>query len=128
VTFGLGVYDITKFIPEHPGAKKNIMLGAGSSIEPFWHTYQFHKQPYILKMLEKYRIGNLKAEDRASVENQGDPYANEPKRNPILMPRAATPFNAEPPLSVLVENFITPVEYFYGEKNQQFFKNLKISN
>lgn len=36
VTFGVGVYDITKFIPEHPGAKKNIMLGAGSAIDPFW--------------------------------------------------------------------------------------------
>lgn len=114
MTYGLGVYDITKFIPEHPGSKSNIMLGAGASIDPFWHTYQFHKKQYILNMLEKYRIGNLKIEDRSSVENQGDPYANEPQRNPALISRNQTPFNAETPLSCLVKNFITPVEYFYG--------------
>lgn len=90
------------------------MLGAGSSIDPFWHIYQFHKQDYILNMLEKYRIGNLKSEDQISISNQGDPYANEPQRHPALIPRAKTPFNAEPPLSILVENFITPIEYFYG--------------
>lgn len=32
VTYGIGVYDITKFVPEHPGSDK-IMIGAGSSIE-----------------------------------------------------------------------------------------------
>lgn len=117
MTFGLGVYDITKFVPEHPGAKKNIMLGAGAAIDPFWHIYKFHQQDYILKMLEKYRIGNLKPEDQTSVEDQEDPYSNEPQRDRALMPRAQTPFNAEPPLSILVENFITPTEYFYGKKN-----------
>lgn len=113
MTYGIGVYDITKFIPEHPGAKKNIMLGAGSAIDPFWHTYQFHKETKILDLLEKYRIGNLKAEDHQSTKDQGDPYANEPKRSLLISPRSATPFNGEPPLSLLVENFITPVEYFY---------------
>lgn len=107
------MYDITEFVPKHPGSKKNIMLGAGAAIDPFWHTYQFHKEEKILAMLEKYRIGNLKPEDRTSLDNQGDPYANEPERNPILEPKSKTPFNAEPPLSILVENFITPVENFY---------------
>lgn len=91
------------------------MLGAGSSIEPFWHVYKFHSEPKILKMLEKYRIGNLRAEDRTSTEDQGDPYANDPKRSDVLIPRSNTPFNAEPPLSKLVENFITPVDEFYGK-------------
>lgn len=113
VTFGIGVYDITKFIPEHPGAKKNIMLGAGAAIDPFWHTYQFHKQQNILDLLENYRIGNLKAGDQQSTEDQGNPYANEPERSPLLVPKSVTPFNAEPPLSLLVENFITPAEFFY---------------
>lgn len=113
MTFGQGVYDITKFIPEHPGSKKNIMLGAGASIDGFWHTYQFHKEQKILDLLEKYRIGNLRKEDQVSTEDQGDPYANEPQRSPLLVPKSKTPFNAEPPLNLLVDNFITPVEYFY---------------
>lgn len=113
VTYGIGVYDITKFIPEHPGAQKNIMLGAGSAVDPFWQTYQFHKEAKILDLLEKYRIGNLKADDQQSTDDQGNPYANEPKRSPLITPRSVTPFNGEPPLSLLVENFITPVEYFY---------------
>lgn len=115
VSYGIGVYDITDFIPLHPGAEKNIMLGAGVAIDPFWVTYQFHQQPKVLQLLEKYRIGNLKQEDKISVENQGDPYDNEPVRKPDLTVRVENPFNAEPPLNVLVENFITPIEYFYGE-------------
>jgi sulfite oxidase len=92
-----------------------IILGAGAAIEPFWHTYKFHTEPKILNMLEKYRIGNLRTEDRASVKDQGDPYSDEPERNENFVVRSKTPFNAEPALSKLVENFITPVENFYGE-------------
>ncbi|KAL7050558.1 hypothetical protein ACKWTF_004122 [Chironomus riparius] len=113
VTYGIGVYDITKFISEHPGSKKNIMLGAGVSIEPFWHTYQFHKEAKILKMLEKFRIGNLKPEDRISIQNQGNPYDNEPVRNLDFIERSKIPYNAEPHLTQLVEHFITPVGLFY---------------
>lgn len=113
ITYGIGVYDITKFIPEHPGSKKNIMLGAGSAVDPFWHTYQFHKEQKILDLLETYRIGNLKSGDQQSTDDQGNPYANEPQRSPLLVPKSVTPFNAEPPLALLVENFITPAEFFY---------------
>lgn len=114
MTYGIGVYDITKFVPEHPGSKKNIMMGAGNAVDPFWHTYQFHKEPTVLKMLEKYRIGNLRPEDRVSLLNQGDPYENEPKRSEKFIERSKTPYNAEPQMDKLVENFITPVELFYG--------------
>jgi hypothetical protein len=37
-----GVYDITDFIPNHPGAK-NILMAAGGSVEPFWNLYAVHK-------------------------------------------------------------------------------------
>lgn len=113
MAYGVGVYDITKFIPEHPGSAKNILLGAGAPIDPFWHLYKFHQQDHILELLETYRIGNLNAEDQMSTDDQGDPYANEPKRSALLIPKSEKPYNAEPPLSLLVENFITPVEYFY---------------
>jgi len=45
--------------------------------------------------------------------NVDDPYANEPKRHPILKVHSQKPFNAEPPVSLLVDNFITPTELFY---------------
>lgn len=60
-------------------------------------------------MLEKYRIGNLDASDQGeAVKNVGDPYSDEPKRHPALKPSSKKPFNAEPPLSILADNFITP--------------------
>ena len=31
-----GVYDITKFVANHPGGKDKIMLAAGKAIDPFW--------------------------------------------------------------------------------------------
>lgn len=56
MTYGIGVYDITKFIPQHPGSDK-VMLAAGAAIDPFWHTYQQHNTTEILNLLETYRIG-----------------------------------------------------------------------
>lgn len=91
------------------------MMGAGGAVDPFWHTYQFHKETKVLDLLEKYRIGNLKPEDRVSLLNQGDPYANEPERNLNFLERSKIPYNAEPHLAELVEHFITPVELFYGK-------------
>ena len=36
VTYKSGVYDITDFIPKHPGGGGNVMMAAGGSVEPFW--------------------------------------------------------------------------------------------
>lgn len=68
-----------------------------------------HKQPEILALMEEYRIGNLtKGEELLAMINMDDPYANEPRRHPVLMVRSQKPFNAETPPSLLVENYITP--------------------
>lgn len=62
-----------------------------------------------MQMLEGYRIGNLRLEDRGlDIQNMEDPFASDPRRHPILKPRSVKPFNAEPPMELLVENFITP--------------------
>ena len=45
VTFKDGVYDITDFIPMHPGGMSKIMMAAGGSIDPFWAMYQQHAEP-----------------------------------------------------------------------------------
>ncbi|KAK7086564.1 hypothetical protein SK128_028013 [Halocaridina rubra] len=113
VAYRHGVYDITDFIKEHPGGDK-ILLGAGGSVEPFWALYAVHKNPHVLQLFEKYRIGNLAGEDvGASVKNMDDPYGNEPKRHAALKPASKQPFNAEPPLALLADNLITPNELFY---------------
>lgn len=114
VTYGQGVYDITDFIPQHPGGSEKISMAAGSSIEPFWMLYGVHKNPNVLAILEKFRIGNLSEKDAAeAVANMEDPYAKDPRRHPILKPSAKKPFNAEPPPSLLIENYLTPVDFFY---------------
>lgn len=112
VTYGIGVYDITDFVPKHPGSDK-IMLGAGSAIDPFWHIYQQHNNKEILTLLESFRIGNLDKADEVSTDDMGSPWANEPSRHPLLKAASEKPFNAEPPISLLAENFLTPNEFFY---------------
>ncbi len=42
VTYQNGVYDITEFVPGHPGGDK-ILLAAGGSVDPFWDLYAQHK-------------------------------------------------------------------------------------
>lgn len=112
VTYGIGVYDITSFVPKHPGSDK-VMLAAGSAIDPFWHIFQQHNTKEVLTLLETFRIGNLKEEDVISTKDQENPWAAEPKRHAILKPATQRPFNAEPPASVLVDAFLTPNEFFY---------------
>ena len=64
VTFEGHVYDITDFVSHHPGGNK-ILLAAGGAIEPFWAMYAVHQTDEVLKMLEKYRIGDLKVKMRS---------------------------------------------------------------
>ena len=61
----------------------------------------------ILDMLEEYRIGNL-FESTEPLKNTENPYANDPIRHPALKPASMKPFNAEPPLNILAQNFLTP--------------------
>ncbi len=116
VTFNQGVYDITEFVPKHPGAK-NILMAAGGSLEPFWNLYAVHNNnAEIYAMLEEYRVGNLHPDDVKENEELAktwDPYLMEPKRNPELLVNSAKPFNAETPLNVLAEHFYTPNDWFY---------------
>ncbi|GBF97565.1 hypothetical protein Rsub_10166 [Raphidocelis subcapitata] len=115
VTYRGGVYDITDFIPTHPGGMDKIMLAAGGSIEPFWGLYQQHQKGEIREILEGMRIGSLKGYDAgaAAAAVAVDHYANEPKRHPALVVRSHRPFNAETPLPLLAEHPVTPTDVFY---------------
>lgn len=112
VTYGLGVYDVTQFAPNHPGGDK-ILMAAGNAIDPFWAIYQQHHTVEVLQLLETFRIGNLNKVEAVESDELGSPWAQEPKRHELLKPASKRPFNAEPPISMLGEHFYTPNELFY---------------
>lgn len=47
VTYKDGVYDVTKFVEQHPGGMARIMLAAGGAIDPFWAMYQQHNTDQV---------------------------------------------------------------------------------
>ena len=152
VVYREGVYDITAFIPLHPGATK-LLMAAGGSVEPFWAMYAVHlNNPQVAGLLEQYRstrhpklrlsvcplpqpfillnpeekshdplnlfrIGNLNTSDAAAqaadLAASDSPFASDPKRHPALVVNSATPFNAETPLSIIGDSFVTPADLFY---------------
>jgi sulfite oxidase len=61
----------------------------------------------VYELLAQYRIGNLSKADIVK-EDADDPYANDPVRHPVFNINNPRPFNAEPPLNILADNFITP--------------------
>lgn len=46
-------------------------------------------------------------------EQSQDPYSTDPPRHPALVVRKDKPFNAEPPMALLAESFLTPEPLFY---------------
>ncbi|RUS78220.1 hypothetical protein EGW08_014034 [Elysia chlorotica] len=113
VIYGNGVYDITEYVAQHPGGTK-ILMAAGKSIEPFWEVYSVHKNDEIFEIMESYRIGNIKeVPAKSATKSANDPYKDEPIRSPLLIPSSEKPFNAEPPVQMLAEKFLTPNDLFY---------------
>ncbi|XP_013177287.1 PREDICTED: probable sulfite oxidase, mitochondrial isoform X2 [Papilio xuthus] len=111
VTYRHGVYDVTSFLPSHPGGEQ-IYNAAGLSIEPFWNVYGMHKTREVYDLLESYRIGNLHDDDL--VDHSDDElWATEPYRDPRLIVKTAKPFNAEIPPEYQIAHFDTPNELFY---------------
>ncbi len=67
-----GVYDVTEWLDSHPGGAAKLMLAAGGAIDPYWAMYQQHNVPEVHKILEQYRIGNVKGYAEASAPKVGD--------------------------------------------------------
>ncbi|XP_068153381.1 sulfite oxidase, mitochondrial [Drosophila tropicalis] len=114
ITYGLGVYDVSEFAPNHPGGDK-ILMAAGSAIDPFWAIYQQHNSLEILQLLESFRIGNLERPEGTVIddEEESSPWSEEPQRHALLKAASQRPFNAEPPIGMLGEQFYTPNKLFY---------------
>lgn len=82
-------------------------------MEPYWDMYPAHKKAEVVEILEEYRIGNLAPEERKKTLDVNDPFKNEPKRHPVLTLNSEKPFNAEPPLVLLADSYVTPSELFF---------------
>lgn len=112
VTYAGDVFDITDFVALHPGGKR-ILLAAGGALEPFWALYGVHKSEHVLEILQEYKMGVLSPDEKEEPHDLSDPYSSDPSRLPILKVNSQKPFNAEPPPSLLTENFVTPNELFF---------------
>jgi cytochrome b involved in lipid metabolism len=115
-----GVYDITKFVANHPGGQDKIMLAAGGDIAPFWNLYRQHYNSSLpMEILSSLRIGSLSPEDVRRMEaakspsDEKDPYNNDPVLSPVMKYLSRKPINAEPPASLLTDNWVTPVDLWF---------------
>ncbi|CAI4214515.1 unnamed protein product [Parascedosporium putredinis] len=116
VTYGDKVYDITDWIPAHPGGEV-ILRAAGGSIDVFWDIFAIHKQPYVRDILETYLIGYVATEDlvdgKLPQDKIEDPFLQDPERHPSLLTLTQKPRNAETPGDDLAASFLTPNDLFY---------------
>lgn len=114
------VYDITKFIANHPGGKEKIMLAAGGDIAPYWNFYQQHFNTKLpMEILESLKIGKLHEDDYLIMQkleaesDTNDPFCNDPKLSPLMNYHCKKPINAEAPGFLLTENWITPINLWF---------------
>lgn len=106
VSYKNKVYDITNFIDAHPGGKEQILMGIGGPIDIYWNTYKQHQTNYVLDLLKKYEIGELKDYKKEDFESE---YENEPIReNKHQIVHKDEPYNAELKKSCMLNNYITP--------------------
>jgi predicted NAD/FAD-binding protein len=66
VTHEGGVYDVTKFVDEHPGGRALLLSSGGCDMAPFWDCYKVHgRSDYARGFLESYKIGELSETEAA---------------------------------------------------------------
>lgn len=115
ITKGTRVYDITAWIPGHPGGEV-ILRAVGGAVDSYWNIFTIHKKQEVYDILESYFIGDVDPSDlidgQVPVEHVDDPFKNDPARDERLMVHSHRPCNAETPTAELL-NFITPNETFY---------------
>jgi sulfite oxidase len=113
VSYKNKVYDVTGFIDQHPGGKERIMMAAGGAIDPYWNLYQQHLTPEVRAILEEQTVvGELEVDESCEISLE-DPFRNDPERHPALIVQKDKPFNAEPPLALLRDHWVTPETLHY---------------
>ncbi|KAL8715221.1 MAG: hypothetical protein Q9220_001179 [cf. Caloplaca sp. 1 TL-2023] len=109
------VYNITDWIPGHPGGDV-ILRAVGGPIDQYWNIFTIHKKQEVYDILDSYYIGDVDPQDlvdgRVPVGHVDDPFKNDPKRDERLIVHSSRPCNAETPAEGL-NTFITPDDLFY---------------
>lgn len=119
VIHGNKVYDITEWVPAHPGGDV-ILRAAGGPIDRYWDIFSIHKNQYVYDILSQYHIGYVDAADltpdgsRPAISDDiEDPFSDDPTRHADLITRTEKPRNAETPGYALSDSFLTPNDLFY---------------
>ena len=112
---GARVYDITDWIPVHPGGEV-ILRAVGGTIDKYWDIFTIHKKKEVYDTLEEYFIGEIDPQDLVDgaipTSDIDDPFENDPQRDPRLQQHTERPCNAETPVAQL-QTYITPNSTFY---------------
>ena len=119
IIHGNKVYDITDWVPAHPGGDV-ILRAAGGPVDRYWDIFAIHKSQYVYDILAQYLIGHVHPSDLtadgtrlAQNDEIEDPFSDDPKRHADLITRTMKPRNAETPEDALTEHFLTPNDLFY---------------
>ena len=112
---GEKVYDITDWIPNHPGGEV-ILRAAGSNIDQYWKIFAIHQKQEVYDILEQYVIGVVHPDDlidgKVPADSVDDPFKTDPQRDTRLTILSDRPCNAETPAAEL-EAYLTPNDVFY---------------
>ena len=115
VVKGTKVYDITEWIPNHPGGEV-ILRAVGGVIDSYWNIFSIHKKQDVYDILEQYYIGEVDPRDlvdgNVPEDEVEDPFERDPKRDERLTVHTERPCNAETPVDAL-KPFLTANEVFY---------------
>lgn len=71
MSYGGYVYNVTDFVPVHPGGTERISRAAGAAIEPYWHLHQQHfdtDEP--MRIMQSLIIGRLDEGDQSAIDVQ----------------------------------------------------------
>ena len=130
VTFRGGVYDVSKFMKNHPGGDF-IKQAAGGDVEPFWQKWAYHYQSSKVKdVLNEIRVGTLidsqeipqevnkdvAKKDVLSDEwsyGPEDLYKNDPQRTAEHKVLTHKPFCSETKNEALNKAYLTPNSALY---------------
>jgi len=70
------VFDLTDFISEHPGGSEILLARAGEDATSYFIT-KHGKNPGILRQLEKYKIGEVRQEEKITADDFSEPFLME---------------------------------------------------
>jgi len=121
VTYRDGVYDVTKYVHDHPGGRF-ILQAAGGPVDGFWaHWGQHYISPEVESALRELCIGHLTDYQPGADEEQrgGGLYAEEQRAEQRDEKRRRSsslseiPFQTETKAQHLLGSYLTPTAAFY---------------